>query len=68
MLYGTKEIEMPKFQFRPYIRCELCEYAEKRDKDSENYIHCTKYPNMISHIDSTCKSSKLKENKIEVNK
>ena len=44
-------------KFKKYIRCEICIYAEKRNDLPPDYIHCKKYPNMISHIDLTCKSS-----------
>ena len=62
LLYGASETKFTQ-KFKPYIRCELCIHSEKRDIDPVDFIHCKKYPNMISHIDETCKSSELKGNK-----
>lgn len=52
-------------KFKKYIRCELCKYSERRADLPEDYIHCTKYSNMISHQDLTCKSSTLREEENE---
>ena len=60
LLFGAAELKITQ-KFKSYIRCELCKFSEKRLQDPMNYIHCKKYPNMISHIDSTCKSSEFKD-------
>lgn len=42
-----------------YIRCELCVYS-KPHPTKPGYVKCQKYPYMISGVDQTCKSAKLK--------
>lgn len=59
LLFDAAELKIIQ-KFKPYIRCELCKFSESRDTDPSDYIHCKKYPNMISHIEYTCKSSELR--------